>query len=120
MNAITREDLKLPVGTTYQGRNGASHTIVSASHDADGTLCYDIMTTKPPHTIREMESYDVVERRVSIQRADELARAMMAMRPDLDKQLSLDEWISEYGKELSCAERAAAVAILALYEEVTR
>lgn len=47
-----------------------------------------------------------------LERADELARAAMAIRPDLPQDRSLDEWIYEFGDKLTEREKAVADAAL--------
>jgi len=44
--------------------------------------------------------------------ADELARAAMAIRPDLKQGMSLDDWLAEYAEQLTEREKAVAYAAL--------
>ena len=50
--------------------------------------------------------------KVNYRLADELARAAMAIRPDLKQNMSLDEWLAEYSEQLSEREKAVAYAAL--------
>lgn len=46
------------------------------------------------------------------ERADVLARAAMAIRPDLPQDQSLDEWLIEHGEKLTAVEYRVAKAAL--------
>lgn len=45
---------------------------------------------------------------------DALARAVMAVRADLDQTMSLDEWLAEFMDQLSAEHIAVAIATIEL------